>query len=119
MVSRDEAEIAKGITLRIMPRIPVDEEVADSTLEAPHFVLYVQDELERLYGADAITRGGWQITTSLDMAIQETAETAVRDQVAARAVAHNVSNGSVVVLKPGTGEILALVGSLDYFDEVD
>jgi membrane peptidoglycan carboxypeptidase len=49
--------------------------------------------------------------------MQETAETAVRDQVAARAAAHDVSNGSVVVLKPGSGEILAMVGSLDYFDE--
>ena len=111
------AEAAKGMPIELQPRIPISEEVADATLEAPHFVLYVQDELERRYGPDAIIRGGWQITTSLDLTIQEMAQQATRDQVAARAAAHNVSNASVVILKPVTGEILAMVGSLDYFDK--
>ena len=110
------AEIAKGVDINLAPRITVQDEVANVVLQAPHFVLYVQDELERLYGAEAIVRGGWQITTSLDMNIQRLAETAVQDQVAARAATHNVSNGAVVVMKPGTGEILSMVGSLDYFN---
>ncbi len=54
-------------------------------LEAPHFVLYVQQELERRYGPDALVRGGWQVTTSLDLNIHSMAETAAREQVAARA----------------------------------
>ncbi|MCA9923986.1 MAG: penicillin-binding protein, partial [Anaerolineales bacterium] len=101
-----EAEIAKGVNLPLAPRISISEEVSDVVLQAPHFVLYVQDELERRYGADAIVRSGWQITTSLDMNIQRMAEDAAREQVAARAAEHDVSNASVVVLKPGTGEIL-------------
>ncbi len=112
-----DAEIAKGVTVRIVPRITANEAAGDATLEAPHFVLYVQNELERLYGPDAMALGGWQITTSLDLNMQDMAETAAREQVAARAAAHNVSNASVVILKPGSGEILAMVGSLNYFDE--
>jgi membrane peptidoglycan carboxypeptidase len=112
-----DAEIAKGVTLHIAPRITANEAAGEVTLEAAHFVLYVQSELERLYGPDAIALGGWQITTSLDLNMQEMAETAAREQVAARAATNNVSNASVVILKPNTGEILAMVGSLDYFDE--
>ena len=111
-----DAAIAKGVSLRIVPRITANEAAGNVTLEAAHFVLYVQNQLERLYGPDAIALGGWQITTSLDLNIHTMAETAARQQVAARAAAHNVSNASVVILKPGTGEILAMVGSLDYFD---
>ena len=111
------AEAAKGMPIELQPRISPVEQAGSSVLKAPHFVLYVQDELERRYGPDAITRGGWQITTSLDLNIQEMAQQAARDQVAAKAAANNVSNAAVVVLKPATGEILAMVGSLDYFDE--
>lgn len=110
------AEIAKGVTINVVPRINVTDEVTETVLQAPHFVLYVQDELERRYGPNALVRGGWQITTSLDMNMQHMAEAAARAQVAARQAAHNVSNASVVVLKPATGEILTMVGSLDYFD---
>ena len=112
-----QAEVAKGVSVNLHPRISLQEEIADTTLEAPHFVLYVQDELERRYVADAISRGGWQITTSLDLDMHNMAQEAARTHVAERAAAHDVSNASVVILKPETGEILAMVGSLDYFDE--
>jgi penicillin-binding protein 1C len=110
------AEVAKGVTVNLQPRITLEEEAADAVLEAPHFVLYVQDELERRYGADAIARGGWQITTSLDLNMQTMVESSARDWVASQAAAHDVSNASVVILKPGTGEILTMLGSLDYFN---
>ncbi|MEM7117257.1 MAG: transglycosylase domain-containing protein [Chloroflexota bacterium] len=116
-INEIDAQVAKGLTLRLAPRITVDEQVANTTIEAAHFVLYVQKELERRYGPDALVRGGWQITTSLDLGIHRLAEQAARENVAARAAAHDVSNGSVVILKPGTGEVLAMVGSLDYFNE--
>lgn len=112
-----DGEIAKGVTLHIAPRISANEAASDVTLEAAHFVLYVQSELERLYGPDAIALGGWQITTSLDLNMQKMAETAAREQILVREAAHNVSNASAVILKPESGEILAMVGSLDYFDE--
>lgn len=112
-----DAEVAKGAPLQLAPLMPIQIEVANKVLEAPHFVLYVKDELERKYGPDALVKGGWQITTSLDLDLQNLAEQAVRDQVAAQAPNHDVSNGSVVLLKPSTGEILGMVGSLDYFND--
>lgn len=110
-----QTEVAKGVSIQLQPRITLAEEAASAALEAPHFVLYAQDQLERRYGADAITRGGWQITTSLDLEMQHMAQAAARDWVAQQA-AHDVSNAAVVILKPGSGEILTMVGSLDYFD---
>lgn len=115
-IDYSQAQIAKGVSINLAPRITVQDEVASTVLQAPHFVLYVQDELERRYGPDALVRGGWQITTSLDMDIQRMAEEAAREQVAARQAAHDVSNAAVVALKPATGEILSMVGSLDYFN---
>jgi membrane peptidoglycan carboxypeptidase len=116
-IDRIEAEVAKGVTLHLAPLMPVQIEVANKVLEAPHFVLFVQNELERKYGPDALVKGGWQVTTSLDLDLHKLAEQAVRDQVSAKAPNHDVSNGSVVLLKPSTGEILGMVGSLDYFND--
>lgn len=115
-VSYLDAEVARSAPIRLVPRISLEEEAASKVLEAPHFVLYAQAQLERRYGPDALVRGGWQVTTSLDLNIQQFAEQAARDQVAARAAEHNVSNAAVVILKPTTGEILGMVGSLNYFD---
>ncbi|MCA9984650.1 MAG: transglycosylase domain-containing protein, partial [Anaerolineales bacterium] len=114
--SAAEIEAAKAETLTLASLISPNEEAVDTVLEAAHFVVYVQRELERRYGPDAITRGGWQITTSLDLNMHTMAETAAREWIAEWAPAHDVDNASVVILKPGTGEILTMVGSLDYFD---
>ena len=111
------AEVAKGTPLRIQPLITANEQAASAVLEAPHFVLYVQQELERRYGAEAIMRGGWQITTSLDLDMQRMAEEAARNWIARRAGPHDVDNASIVILKPSSGEILTMVGSLDYFND--
>lgn len=117
MISYVDAEVAKNLPIVLKPRISLEEEAASKVLEAPHFVLYVQDELERRYGPDALVRGGWQVVTSLDLNMNKMAETYAREQVAERQAAHDVSNASVVILKPVTGEILAMVGSLNYFDD--
>lgn len=115
----DAATVAAALEgeLTLAPLIPVEQAVSAATLHAPHFVLYAQQELEARYGPDALIHGGWQITTSLDLGIQELAEQTLREQIGARAVTHDVNNGAAVVLRPNNGEILAMVGSLDYFDE--
>lgn len=114
-----DARVAQGATLHLQPLLPdsADGRSLRETLQAPHFVIYVQRLLEERYGADALARGGWQITTSLDLNLQHMTQEALRDQVAARAERHDVNNGAAVVLKPANGEILAMAGSLDYFNE--
>ena len=84
-------------------------------IKAPHFVMYVKQKLVDQYGEEAVESGGLNVITTLDYNIQKMAETAVSEQVAKLAGLH-VTNGAAMVIDPGTGEILAMVGSKDYFD---
>ena len=89
---------------------------AQGTIRAPHFVLWVMDQLERRYGRDALERGGLQVTTTLDLGVQGQAEVAVRAQVDRLRTDHLVHDGALVALDPRTGQVLAMVGSVDYTD---
>jgi len=94
---------------------------------APHFVVYAQDALENLLVNElgfnqgeirkVIASGGLQVYTTVDMGYQRLAEDIARNQVAQLKAAHNMNNASVVIMRPDTGEILAMVGSVDYDDE--
>jgi 1A family penicillin-binding protein len=83
--------------------------------KAPHFVMTVRGEIERLYGPELLYRGGLQVYTSLDPRLQAEAEQQVRAGVA-ELQGRNVSNGALVAQDPRTGEILAMVGSADFND---
>lgn len=87
-------------------------------IQAPHFVLYVKSLLEQKYGQRMVEQGGLSVTTSLDLNIQNMAQETVATQVAQLTDAH-VTNGAALVTDPATGEILAMVGSRDYFDQQD
>ena len=83
----------------------------------PHWVMYVRQLLEERYGAQALYRSGFTVYTTLDPQLQDAAQAAAREQVQALAAEHHVTNAAVVVLRPTTGEILAMVGSVDFYDE--
>jgi len=83
-------------------------------IKAPHFVMYVKDQLVEKYGQQKVDQGGLRVYTTLDLDIQEFAQTAVASEVA-KLQREKVSNGAVLVTAPKTGEILAMVGSKDYF----
>jgi penicillin-binding protein 1C len=90
--------------------------------QAPHFTLYAESELDQLLttiGLDPALRqsGGLEVYTTVDVSYQATVEKVARDHVAALREAHNMTNAAVVVIHPPTGEILAMLGSLDYEDE--
>lgn len=86
-----------------------------NTIAAPHFVLYVKDLLEKKYGARVVEQGGLKVITSLDLKLQEFVQETVATEVASL-TKQKVSNGASLVTNPATGEILAMVGSRDYFD---
>ena len=87
-----------------------------TTIKAPHFVMYVRDILSKRYGMRALEQGGLRVTTSLDITLQDAVEQIVAGEVSAlRSL--NVGNGAAVVANPQTGEILAMVGSTDYFSQ--
>ena len=91
------------------PKIDIDT--------APHFVVYVRRIVEERFGPEALYRGaGLRIRTTLDPGLQAQAEKAVREGVANLA-ASNATNGALVAVEPGTGHILAMVGSADFNDE--
>lgn len=87
-----------------------------NSIKAPHFVLYVKDLLVKKYGQRVVEEGGLHVTTSLDLALQEYAQATVAAEIA-DLKGYNVSNGAALVTNPKTGEILAMVGSHNYFDE--
>lgn len=87
-----------------------------NTIKAPHFSFYVKELLIEQFGEEKVEHGGLQVTTTLDYKLQENAEEIVKDEVQ-KARYLNVGNGASVVLNPKNGEILAMVGSKDFFDE--
>lgn len=86
-----------------------------SGILAPHFVMYVKNLLEQQFGTRLIEKGGLRIVTSLDMNIQQQAEEIVSNQIDSLQNL-DVGNGAAVITRPSNGEILAMVGSRNYFD---
>lgn len=84
-------------------------------IKAPHFVFYVRDQLVEKYGQALVERGGLRVTTTLDYDLQDTVQASVSAEIS-QLERHRVSNGAALVTRPATGEILAMVGSRDYFN---
>jgi membrane peptidoglycan carboxypeptidase len=82
----------------------------------PHFVNYVQQQLEARFGKAEIYSSGFTVYTTIDPKIQDSAEKAVKDQIA-RLRSLNVTNGAVLAVRPSDGAILAMVGSADFNDK--
>ncbi len=87
----------------------------DTAIKAPHFVMYVREKLAEKFGEEEVSTGGLSVKTTLDYNIQKMAEEVVRSQVE-KLKGFHVTNGAALVIDPTTGEILAMVGSKDYFD---
>lgn len=106
-ISEDEAEEAKKQELKYA-------EV--EAPKAPHFALWIKEQLAEEYGERMVEQGGLRVTTTLDLELQEFAQEAVATEVS-EIVQYDVGNGAALVTRPKTGEILAMVGSKDYFAE--
>lgn len=87
----------------------------DINIKAPHFVLYIKDQLAKKYGEKLVEQGGLKVTTTLDLDIHNMAQETLTAEIA-KLKNYNVGNGAAMVTNPQTGEILAMVGSKDYFD---
>ena len=130
----DQAKKRQGLALEAMVRAGyLDQAQADAasgqTLEvkqvqerydivAPHFSIYVRKQLEDMFGTDLVYRGGLKVYTTLDLPLNQEAERVARDHVnSLMEQGHNASNACVVAIRPKTGEILAMVGSIDYWNK--
>jgi penicillin-binding protein 1C len=85
-------------------------------MRSPHWVNFVRSLLESQYDANTIYRSGFTVYTTLDPDLQEMAQEIVTAQVATL-VDRNASDGALVAIEPSTGEILAMVGSADFYNE--
>ena len=95
---------------------PINIATKSEFIQAPHFVAYVRQQLEKKFGKRYVDFGGLTVHTTLDLDLQDKAQEIVRQEVAVSSYL-NFSNGAAVVLAPKTGEILAYVGSIDYYKE--
>lgn len=94
----------------------LDVEPPKVFIRAPHFVFYVKSLLEEKYGIRRVEEGGLRVVTTLDLNLQAQLETILKEELA-KIENLNVTNGAILVTSPGTGEILAMVGSKNYFEE--
>jgi penicillin-binding protein 1C len=83
-------------------------------INAPHFVFYVKEELEKKFNVAQIETGGFKVYTTLDLELQQQAEKTIKEEME-NLKNLNVGNGALLVTRPPTGEILAMAGSADYF----
>ena len=108
-ISKDEEEVAKAT----LPKVEISTQ--SGLLKAPHFVFYVRNQLIERYGERAVEQGGLQVTTTLDLDLQEAAQKAVTEEIGK--VKHlKITNGAAVVEDVSNGQILAMVGSRGWSD---
>ena len=85
-----------------------------TNITAPHFVMFIRDYLNEKYGEDFVEKGGLKVATTLNLDLQKIAERAIEDG-AKRNEIYNAKNAALVAIDPKTGQILAMVGSKNYW----
>lgn len=109
-ITQEQADEAKSVDVlsEISPK--------QNNISAPHFVMYVKEYLVNKYGEQAVEQGGLKVYTTLDWDKQQAAEKAVTEG-AAKNLANKATNAALVASDPRTGQVLAMVGSKNYFDK--
>jgi len=98
--------------------IPVEfQPQAVTGIRAPHFVMYIREQLVEKYGEEALSDKGLRVITSLDWELQQEAERVVAEKVAINREKYSAENAGLIAIDPQTGDVLVMVGSRDYFDE--
>ncbi len=88
-------------------------------MRAPHMIVHVREQLERLYGTELLYRGGLRVYTTLDLELQKLAEEIAADKVA-RLRERDATNAALIAMDPRTGDVLAMLGSVAFYDaEID
>ncbi len=110
-ISQEEADAAKEIDIFAKIKAPSEN------ISAPHFVMYIKDYLVKKYGERAVEQDGLKVYTTLDWNKQQIAEQAVREGAESNAKKYKAENAALVAIDPKTGQILAMVGSRNFFDK--
>jgi penicillin-binding protein 1C len=94
---------------------PVEFAPQANLIHAPHFVLWVKDILVERYGQQTVEQNGLRVITTLDLNLQQFVQQTVTEEIS-NLKNYRVTNGASLVTHPATGQILAMVGSADYFN---
>jgi penicillin-binding protein 1C len=110
-ITQQQADEARAVELHFAQQ--------KTGIRAPHFSLYIKELLVDEFGQKMVEQGGLKVTTTLDIELQDEAQKIVHDETE-KLTKLKISNGAALVTNPKTGEILAMIGSKDYFDtEID
>ncbi|MFA5736667.1 MAG: PBP1A family penicillin-binding protein [Candidatus Paceibacterota bacterium] len=109
-ITEEEAEKAKVEEVVFYEKI-------NQSIKAPHFVFFIKEYLENKYGADNIQNKGYKVITTIDWDLQQKAEELAKKHGEENENKFNAQNNGVVAIDPKTGQILAMVGSRDYFNQ--
>src|SRR5581483_2241726 len=113
MITRQQANDAK--TVDVLAQVhPLNSKYQG--IKAPYFVLAAKQELEQKYGSQTVQRGGWQVTTTLDMNLQTQAEKLVADNYSSvQYLTGGAADEEAMVAEDvQKGQIVALVGGVDF-----
>lgn len=106
---------SEDLEIALSEETPVKPSVAG--IEAPHFSLWIKEQLEQELDERTVEQGGLRVITTLDLEKQHIAEEAVKNNVEARSATYGFNNSGLVSIDPRNGHILAMVGSADYFND--
>ena len=113
LINADEYNAAKGEGVTFLPQ-------AISGIRAPHFVMFVREQLVKQFGEEALAERGFRVITTLNYEFQEQAEAIVKKHAATNLERFHADNAGLVAVDPKTGDVLTMVGSKDYFsDDID
>ena len=107
-ISESEYEAALEQEIEFAPQ--------DSNIKAPHFVMYVIEQLEEKLGQDTLQTQGYNVITTIDYELQQEAEEIIAERGGYNARTFDASNAALVAVDPRNGEIVTMVGSRDFFD---
>lgn len=109
-INQEEYATAKEEVVTFLP-------FSEKNIKAPHFVFFIREFLEEKYGTDAVYNGGLTVITTIDWRLQSAGEEIIKKFATKNETDFNAENAALVAIDPKTGQILAMVGSRDYFDE--
>ena len=110
LISEEEYKSAEAEGVQFQPQ-------AVTGIRAPHFVMFVRDQIVRKYGEEALSQRGLRVITTLDWDLQKEAERIVAKHGATNVEKFKATNAGLVATDPKTGDLLVMVGSRDYFSE--
>lgn len=125
LLTRQKLVLQKMYSLKKITKTQFNAAVAEKIMfqpqsvggiKAPHFVMAIQEYLTEKYGEDTVDKGNLNVVTTLDWNLQQAAEAAVSAGAAQNEKLYEGKNAALVAEDPKTGQVLAMVGSRNYFD---